>query len=121
MGAEHRVASYRQISSEQSVANEPPNSRNRQRVLLPLESGFSTMSDPSIVIDLPTNTWESNRQTSLNRAEEISLNQDIRIRREEDITHILLFQHLPLCLLTEKVRSQRGLDIRFFSIYERQW
>ena len=47
--------------------NEPQNSSNRQRRLLPFEPDFSTMSDPSIVIDPPTNTWESNRQTSLNR------------------------------------------------------
>ena len=72
------------------------------------------MSDPSIDIDPPTNTWESNRQTSLNR-EEISLNQDISVRKEEDIAHLLLLQHLPLCLLTEKVRSQRGLDTHMSS------
>ena len=47
--------------------NEPPNSRNKQIVLLPLEPDISTMSDLSIVIDQPTNTWESNRHTSLNR------------------------------------------------------
>ena len=67
LGAEHRVANFRQMSLEQSVANEPPNSRNKQRVLLPLEPDFSTMSDPSIVINPPSNTWESNRHTSLNR------------------------------------------------------
>ena len=67
MGSEQQVASYRQLSSQQSVTNEPLNSRNKQRLLQPLEPDFSTMSDPSIVINLPTNTWESYRNTSLNR------------------------------------------------------
>ena len=67
------------------------------------------MSDPSIVLNSPTNTWEYYRQTSL-RVEEISLNQDIRVKREEDITHFHLhpLQLLPLCHLTRKVKSQRG-------------
>ena len=67
LGTEHRVANYGQMSSELSVANEPQNSRKRQRILLPLEPDFSAMSDHSIILNLPTNTWESNRQISLNR------------------------------------------------------
>ena len=47
------------------MTNELPNSINKQRVLLPLEPDFSTMSDLSIVIKLATNTWESNRPASL--------------------------------------------------------
>ena len=96
------------------MRNEPLNSRNIQRVLLPLEPDFSTMSDPSIVNDPQTNTWESNRLHLLTeRAEEINLNQDIRIRREEDTVHLhhLLLHHHLLCLFIEEVRSQRSLDI----------
>ena len=68
LGTEHRMANYRQRSSEQSLANEPQNSVNTQRILLLLEPDFSAISNSSIVIDPPTNTWESsNKQTSLNR------------------------------------------------------
>ena len=49
------------------MINEPPDSMNKQRVLLPLEPDFSTMPDPSIVNELPTNTLESNRSASLKR------------------------------------------------------
>ena len=55
------------MRSGQSVKNEPPSSRNNQRVLLPLEPDFYTMSHPSIVIDPPTNTWKSNTSASLKR------------------------------------------------------
>ena len=66
LGSEHPMAICRQhLSSEQSFTNEPPNSGNKQRILLPLEPDFSTMSDPNIVINPPTNTWESNMHTSL--------------------------------------------------------
>ena len=46
---------------------EPPNSMNKQRVLLPLEPDFNTMSDPNTVIKPPAYTWESNRSASLKR------------------------------------------------------
>ena len=62
------MAYYRHsLSSEQSVTNKLPNSMNKQRVLLPLKPDFNTMSDPSIVFQPPTNTWESNRSASLKR------------------------------------------------------
>ena len=61
----YRVFDYRHsLSSEQSVTNEPQSSMNKQRLLLPLETDFNTLSDPSIVIEPPTNTWKSNRSTS---------------------------------------------------------
>ena len=53
----HRVASQTHRSSEHSLSNEPQNSTTSKRILLPLESDFSQMSDPSIIIDLPSNTW----------------------------------------------------------------
>ena len=63
----YQVADYRQsLTLEQSVAdNEPPSSMNNQRLLLPLERDFNTMSDPSITIKPPTNLWTSDRSTSL--------------------------------------------------------
>ena len=68
LGTDYRVSNYRHsLSSEQSVTIEPPNSMNKQRVLLPLEPDFSTMSDPGIEIEQPINTWESNRSASLKR------------------------------------------------------
>ena len=48
------VADYRHsLSSEQSVTNEPQSSVNKQRLLLPLEPDFNTLSDPSIIIEPP--------------------------------------------------------------------
>ena len=65
LGTEYRVADYKHsLSLEQSVKNEPPSSMNKKRVLLTLEPDFNTMSDPSIVIELPTTTWKSNRSFS---------------------------------------------------------
>ena len=51
------------------LANEPQNSFTSKRVLLPLEPDFSQISDPSIVIAPPSNTWVSdNRHTSPRRS-----------------------------------------------------
>ena len=62
---DYLVASKTHRSSEQSLPNEPQNSSTSKRVLLPLEPEFSQISDPSIVIAPPSNTWVSdNRHTS---------------------------------------------------------
>ena len=51
LGTEYRVADYRHsLSLEQSVTNEPLSSMNKQRVLLPLEPDFNTMSDRALEI-----------------------------------------------------------------------
>ena len=68
LGTEYRVSSHTHKSSEHSLMNEPQNSRSSQRILLPLEPDFSAMSDPSVIINQPTNTWQSpNRQTAQTR------------------------------------------------------
>ena len=114
LGTKYQGANYRQRSSEQSLANESQNTRNTQRILLPLEPDFSAISDRSIVIDPPTYTLESNRQTSLNRqSRRDSLSQDVRVKREEDTAHLQL---LPLCHLSRKVKSQRGPDTHIIKL-----
>ena len=56
------------MSSEHSFLNEPQNSATSNSILLPLEPDFSQMSDPSIIIDPPRNTWKStDRHTSQTR------------------------------------------------------
>ena len=49
----------------------------------------------------------------LDRVGEISLSQNISLRRGEDIDllHLLPLLNLPLCLLIGEVRNQRGPDI----------
>ena len=62
----YRVVDNRHsLNSEQSVSIEPQSSTNKQILLSPLEPGFNTMSDSSIVIKHPTNTWKSNGSTSI--------------------------------------------------------
>ena len=62
------MASQTHRHSEHSLSNEPQNSTTSKRILLPLEPDFSQMSDPSIVIDPPSNTWQStDRHTSQTR------------------------------------------------------
>ena len=65
LGTGYHIASYRHsLNLEQSVTNEPPSSMNNQRLILPLEPDFNTISDSSIVIEPSINTWKSNRSTS---------------------------------------------------------
>ena len=48
------------LGSEQSFRHEVQNpANNSKRVLLPLETDFSNMSDPSIIIEPPGNNWRS--------------------------------------------------------------
>ena len=69
LGTEHRQANYRQyLSSGQSVTKAPLNSLKKQRVLLPLEPDFNTVSGPNIVTEPPANTLESNWSASLKRS-----------------------------------------------------
>ena len=113
LGTEYLVSSHKHKSSEHSLANEPQNSRSSQRTLLPLEPDFSAMSDPIVVINPPSNTWESpNRQTSLNRqSRRDQPKPKLSLRRGEDIDLLHLLPLLvPLCLLTREVRNQRGPD-----------
>ena len=59
------VANKINRSSEQLFPSDPQNCSASKRVLLPLEPDFSHMSDPSIIIAPPSNTWVSdNRHTS---------------------------------------------------------
>ena len=53
------VANKINRSSEQLFPRDPQNSSASKRVLLPLEPDFSQMSDPSIIIAPPSNTWVS--------------------------------------------------------------
>ena len=65
-GISRWVLIYR--SSEQSLLNEPQNFSTSKRVLWPLEPDVNQMSDPSIIINLPSNTWQSvDRHTSQSR------------------------------------------------------
>ena len=62
------MANQTHRSSEHSFSNEPQNSTTSKRILLPLEPDFSQMLDPSIIIDQPSNTWQStDRHTSQTR------------------------------------------------------
>ena len=68
IGNEHQLANQSHMGSEQSFSNEPQNPTASKRVLLPLEPDFSQISDPSIIIDPPSNTWQStDRHTSQTR------------------------------------------------------
>ena len=68
MGSEHWVANLSLRGCEQSFPNEPQNPTASKRVLLPLEPDFSQISDPSVIIGPPSNTWQSaDRHTSLSR------------------------------------------------------
>ena len=65
LGTWYQVADSRHsLSSDQLFANEPQSSMNKQRLLLHLELDFNTLSDPSIIIEPPRNTWDSHRSTS---------------------------------------------------------
>ena len=69
IGSEYKVANQTHLGSEHSFSNEPQNPATSNRVLLPIEPEFSQMSDPSIIIDQPSNTWRSNdRRTSQRRS-----------------------------------------------------
>ena len=110
-GTDYRESSHTHKSSKQSLMNEPQNSRSSQRLLLPLEPDFSAMSDPSVIIDLPATFPLLGKYLNLDRVEEISLSQNISLRREEDLDHHLLpFLDLPLCLLIREAGNQRGPD-----------
>ena len=94
--------------------NESLSSMNNQRVLLPLEPDFNTMSDPSIVIKLTTNTWKSNRSASLKRpSRRDQTKSKHRKRRRYRLPHLPLL-HL-LCLLPEEAESQRSQNILIYN------
>ena len=68
IGNEYQVANQSIRGSEQSLLNEPQNPTTSKSVLIPLEPDFSQMSDPSIIIGPPSNTWLSTeRHTSQTR------------------------------------------------------
>ena len=88
--------------------NEPRSSMNKQRVLLPLEPDFSTMSDPSIIIQSPTNTLKSNRSASLKRP---SRGDQPKSKHKKRRRYISSSSSSSSCLLPEEVESQRSLNI----------
>ena len=95
------VASRTHRSSEQSLQNEPQNSSTSKRVLLPLEPDFSQISDPSIDIALPSNTWVSDNRHTSPRCSRRDLPKDKQVKEEEK-TQIILFFLLDLQLLTRE-------------------
>ena len=58
LGTRYQMVNYTQsLNLEQSATNEPPSSMDNQRLILPLEPDFNTMSDLSIVIEPSIITW----------------------------------------------------------------
>ena len=84
-----------------------------QRVLLPLEPDFHQMSDPSIIIAPPSNTWVSDdRHTSPrhNRRDLPKTKHKTKKRRNTDCFFLPPLLD-PLELLTREANDPRGQNI----------